>query len=253
MRKRNVYKKKIATAIDVLGEITGQENIDREEVVQQLREAYEKIKLSPFRGSAFPEDIYDKEMATLYIVGKYGMGIEEDFPELFEKVFEREKKYEECIEELLSERTAEEKRDRITKILGGTPDSNELARILRLVFTKIILGFEDEEKLVKALHEAIKVFPELENDAKKYARFYIGFKLAEMIAVGEIRSKMDKELRKQALNLKMGLGKVMPDDRYIYGIARNVFKVPREKLAPILQPRRKKRGEAGKNTGGLEE
>jgi hypothetical protein len=69
-----------------------------------------------------------------------------------------------------------------------------------------------------------------------------------MIATGEIRSKVDKEARKQALNLKMGLGKVMPDDAYIYNIARNVFKVPKQKLIGILQPRRRQKSEAGKGS-----
>lgn len=248
--RKSVYKKKITLAIDLLGNITGIENIDREKAVQALKEAYEKTRISPFRGAAFPEDIYDKELATLYIIGKYGMGIDADFPDIFEKVFGKEEKYEKVIETLLSDDPVEEKREKIEDLLGGQPDSNEMARILRMVFTKIVLGFDNEEKLVKTLHETIKVFPELENDAKKYARFYIGFRLAEMIAVGEIRNKMDKEARKQALNLKIGLGMVMPDDTYVYNIARNVFKVPKRKLLGILQPKRRRKSETSKGPGG---
>jgi hypothetical protein len=248
VERKRVYRKKITVAIDLLGSLTGEEELDRDSAVAALKNSYEKTRLSPFRGSAFPEDIYDKEMATLYVVGKYGMGIDNDFPELFEKIFGKEKVYEKALEILLSDADAEEKRSRIESLLGREPDSNEIARILRIIFTKIVLGFDDEERIVRALHEAIKAFPEHENDIKKYARFYIGFRIAEMIATGEIRSKVDKEARKQALNLKMGLGKVMPDDAYIYNIARNVFKVPKQKLIGILQPRRRQKSEAGKGS-----
>jgi hypothetical protein len=248
VERKRVYRKKITVAIDLLGNITGDEELDRESAVAALKDSYERTRLSPFRGSAFPEDIYDKEMATLYIVGKYGMGIDNDFPEVFEKIFGKEKAYEEALETLLSAAEPDEKRKKIENLLGREPDSNEIARILRILFTKIVLGFDDEERIVSALHEAIKVFPEHENDIKKYARFYIGFRIAEMIATGQIRSKVDKEARKQALNLKMGLGKVMPDDTYIYNIARNVFKVPRQKLMGILQPRRRQRSETGKGS-----
>ncbi len=239
--RKPIYRKKVTIAIDVLGNITEKEDVKREDVVETLRQAYEETRLSPFRGVAFPEDIYDKEMATLYIIGKYGMGIDQDFPELFEKVFSKEKKYEQAIETIFSDEEPEKKREKIIEILGEEPTSNELARIFRVLFTKAILGFDEEEKLIEALHQALQIFPEHDKDIHKYARFYIGFKLAEMIATGEIRSKMEKEARKQALNLKVGLGKTMPDDNYIYTIARQVFKVPKQKLLNSLQPRKPQR------------
>ena len=248
--KKRIYRKKITVAIDLLGSFTEDKPLDRENAVETLKNIYEKTRLTPFRGVAFPNDIYDKEMATIYVVGKYGMGIDTDFPDVFEKLFEKEKKYEDALQILLSETDFEDKRKSTLSLLDKTLDSNELARIFRLLFTKIILGFEVEDKMVRVLQEAAKTFPELEEDIKKYARFYIGFRLAEMIAVGEIKSSVDKEARKQAFNLMFGLGKVMPDDNYIYTIARNVFKAPRQKLTGILHPKRRRRkSDSNKNIG----
>ncbi len=212
-------------------------NPSREKAVDVLRSIYSEVKLSPFRGIAMPEDIYDKEMATLYVVGKYGMALDQDYPEVFEKIFERERKYEEAAEILVGVDDPESKRRKITSIIGEV-NSNELARIFRIFFTKVVFGFDSEDKLIKAIREALKVFPENEKDIKKYARFYIGYKVAEMIATGEVRDKISKEASKQALNIKIGVGKTIPDDNYIYQIARSVFKIPKEKLESILQVRK---------------
>jgi len=245
---KRVYKKKISVVIDFLATMI-ENNIDnREEIINKLKKRYEETGISPFRGLALPEDIYDKEMATLYIVGKYGMGIEEDYPDFFEKVFRREKNYEIIIETLLDDNISlDEKRNKILGILGGEINSNELSRVFRITFTKIILGFEKEEKLVKLLHRAREVFPELERDINKYAKFYIGFRLAEKISTGEIKDKVTKEAQKQALNLTMGLGKTMPDDNYIYNIAKNVFRLPKQKLLSILNVQERKKEQRKKN------
>lgn len=234
---KGVYRKKVSVAIDLLSRIVNEELTDRARAVEELKTKYNETRLSPFRGIALPEDIYDKEMATLYVIGKYGMGLDQDYPEVFEKVFEREKRYEEAIRVLLGEGDPEEKKEKVIKLLSNI-DSNELSRMFRVMFTRVILGFADEEDLIKLLHGALQVFPEHERDIMKYARFYIGFRLAEMIATGEIRDKLSKEASKQALNLKLGLGKTMPDDTYIYNIARNVFKVPKAKLEEVLQVKR---------------
>ena len=247
-RDKRVYRKKVSVAIDLLASILEDGITDREKVRELLRERYEETRLSPFRGIALPEDIYDKEMATLYVVGKYGMGLDQDYPEQFEKVFDREARYERALEVLLGDESVEAKREKITALLGEV-NSNELSRMFRLLFTRIVLGFAEEGDLFKALRTAREVFPEHEKDVLKYARFYIGFRLAEKIATGEIRSKLAKEAEKQALNLSIGLGKTMPDDSYIYNIARSVFKVPREKLESILNVNEKERGGGGRASG----
>ena len=81
----------------------------------------------------------------------------------------------------------------------------------------------------------MKVFPDMEKTIRKYARFYVAFRTAEAIAKGEIKNKIEKEAFKQSLALRLGLEKIIPDDNYVYIIAREVFKVPDNVLRKILK------------------
>ncbi|MGC9114713.1 MAG: DUF2192 domain-containing protein [Fervidicoccaceae archaeon] len=233
--QKGVYRKKISVSIDILSEIVEKGIVERDEVVKILREKYEEYRITPFRGIAQPEDLYDKEMATLYVIGKYGMGLDEDYPDFFGKIFEREKRYEDFVKEILSDKTDEERKaSALEKLNTEILTSNDVARILRVVFTKVIFGFSDESGLFKLMEEIEKLFPDNAKDVRNFKRFYIGFKLAEMITIGEVRNRWEKEAMKQALVLKMGSGKLAPDDKYIAVIARKVFKVPKEKIQKIL-------------------
>ncbi len=208
--------------------------VDREFVVRMLREAYERERISPLRGASMPEDIYDKEMASLYVVGKYGMGLEEVYPNLFDEIFKDEVKYEKAIAALLTEEpeTARAK----VQVLLGRLDDNVIARMLRLKFTEIYFGFADEEALVSLVKALIKAFPEKERIAVKYARFYIAFKIASAISRGEVRNRITKEALKQATALNFdGLQGVIPDDNYISKIAVEVFRVRPQRLRGILK------------------
>ncbi len=219
-----IYKKKIEVAEDLIAEAM-EENLSREEVKKRLVNAYKEAGISPFRGLALPPDITDKEMATLYAIAKYGLGIEEELGE----VFEYERKLEKAAELILKG-----DREGVIELLGKI-DSNTLSRIFRVIFTSVILGFKDEKELIELLHKAKEVFPEEEQTVRKYARFYIAFRIAESIAKGEVRSKLDKEALKQSLSLRIGVPKVLPRDDYVYVIAREVFNVDDSKLAKILK------------------
>uniref|UniRef100_A0A7J3ZJI7 DUF2192 domain-containing protein n=1 Tax=Fervidicoccus fontis TaxID=683846 RepID=A0A7J3ZJI7_9CREN len=234
IREKSPYKEKVSIAVDIIAAIIEKNLRERKKAIEILKSKYESARISPFRGVALPEDIYDKEMATLYVVGKYGMGIDQDYPGLFNSVFDKEQKYERAVATLLEDGlSSSEKREGVTQLLGEIT-GNELARMFRLVFTKIVLGFGEESELVKTLRKAREVFPEFEREIKNYAKFYIGFKLAERICTGEIRDRVEKEAEKQALNLSFGLGRTMPDDDYVYNIARNVFRVPKSLALRVL-------------------
>ena len=233
-----VYRKRVTVAVDLIGEAL-EEEWDRERLKKELSKRYEEEGISPLRGLALPIDILDKELSTLYVVSKYGLGIEDETSHLFE--------YEEKLEraaELLLEKGAES-REEVRKLLGGV-DSNTLSRAFRVVFTAVVLGFRPEEELIRLLHRAKEAFPEEEKTVKKYSRFYIAFRVAEAIAKGEVNSKVDKEALKQSLALRLGLPKILPDDEYVYVIAKEVFGVDEEKLQRILKL---KRGERRKERG----
>ncbi|MEB3806261.1 MAG: DUF2192 domain-containing protein [Desulfurococcales archaeon] len=215
------------------------ENLTRERVIDLLKQAYAEEKITPLKGASTPEDLYDKEMTSLYIVGKYGMGLEELYPKLFDTLFPNEIRYDKAIKILLSEEP-EKAKDKIVALMGGRLDDNTVARMFRLKFTEIYFGFSDEKALAELLKAFIKAFPEKERIAVKYARFYIAFKVAASIYRGEVRDRITKEALKQASALAFSeLQGSIPDDSYIEKIATGVFGVRRNNLRHILAGGRK--------------
>ncbi len=228
---RNPYKKRIEVLIDIWSKISEEPSIERAKLVEVLRKAYAANKLEPLRGKALPPDIYDKELSSLYAVGKYGLGMDTELPEVFEKALSFEKTLDEVAERVLRARSDEEAVRAFGELKG---DPVLLARLLRLVFTEIVLGFRDEDDLRNVLHRASKVSEEFAATARKFARFYIAFRTAEAIAKGIVRNKKFKEAFKQALSVKLGIDRVTPDDEYVYSIAKAVFKVPDKVLSEVL-------------------
>ncbi len=217
------------------------ENLSRTRVIEILKQEYKKERLSPLRGASMPEDIYDKEMASLYIVGKYGMGLEDQYPDLFDTIFYPEIKYDKIIEIVLTS-DPKDARDKVEALLGGIPDDNTIARILRLRFTQIYYGFADEESLRTLTKALAATFPEKEKVISKYVRFYIAFKIASGIYRGEIRDRLTKEAVKQgtALSFSDFHGSI-PDDKYIRKIASEVFRVSKRVLDHVLAGKGKDR------------
>ncbi|MEB3765382.1 MAG: DUF2192 domain-containing protein [Desulfurococcales archaeon] len=216
-------------------------SIDRAKVIEILKREYKKERLSPLRGASLPEDIFDKEMASLYIVGKYGMGLEDQYPDLFDAIFYPEIKYDQIIEIVMSS-TPEEAREKIMALLGSIPDDNTIARILRLRFTQVYYGFADEESLKNLAKSLAKVFPEKEKIISKYVRFYIAFKVASAIYRGEVKDRLTKEAMKQGTALIFSdFHGSIPDDKYIRKIASEVFRVNKRVLDHVLAPREKRK------------
>ncbi|NPA85043.1 MAG: DUF2192 domain-containing protein [Crenarchaeota archaeon] len=228
-----VHRKRVELVTDLIAEAL-EGGWDRERVKREIYKRYSEEGISPFRGIALPPDILDKEMATIYVISKYGLGLDEDLGE----VIEFERKLESAAKALLEK--GKEARDEVLELLGPV-DSNVLSRIFRIIFTAVVLGFRPEEDLIKLLHKALEAFPEMDKTIRKYARFYIAFRVAEAIAKGDVKSRVEKEAMKQSLALRINLPKIIPDDNYIYIIAREVFKVPEERLRRILKV---KEGEA---------
>lgn len=244
MQKRNPYKKRLEALKDVWEIILNSDfkNLNRESVVEILKKVYEKYNLLPIKGRAFPQDLYDKEMASLYVIGRYGLGLYEEYPELFKKIFDKELVLEEAGKILLSSdpQKREEARKKLSEILGGL-DANIIARLLRVFLTLSLYGFEDEEKFIRLLKTVPRILPEHTLTAKNYARFYIAYKIAEGISSGSIKNKLSKEAYKHALGVKLGITKATPGDEYIYIIAKDVFNLKRSVLGKVLSIKEKDR------------
>ena len=245
-KARESMRNRINAAMEALSRILQEKITDRERATSILEDTYRKRAIQPLRGKAWPNDIWDKEMATLYVIAKYALMLNEENPELFHKLFNYEETLEEAANTILN-KSPEDARKIVLFLLGGQIDDNTVARLLRVLTTKVVTGFEDEDKLIKLLQLLPKVFPEQERTVRKYARFYIALRVAQSIAMREIRSRIAKEAFKQALAARIGLPRIMPDDGYIVFIATNVFEVPRKKLARILRAKeeRSKNSAAG--------
>lgn len=208
--------------------------LSRGDVVKILRDTYERESLKPLKGASNPSDLYDKELTSLYVIGKYGMGLDEQYPELFDKVFNEEVKFESVIDIVLRE-PADRAIGKVKAILGDLSD-NIIARILRLEMTKVFFGFSRRENFANLAKILLKAFPGKARTIENYMRFYIAFRVAEAIARGEVRDRINKEALKHALAIELGLSdkRRLPDDRYISQIAMEVFNIPGKNLEGVL-------------------
>jgi len=233
--KKNPYRKRIQVAVDLLNSIiTSKDNLTRQDVVNLLRKTYEKHRLKPLKGKANPPDLYDKEMASLYVVGKYGLALHEEFPEFFNNIFYKEEAFEKALQYIMNDEFEEAKR--VLKEISplNVVDSNTVARMLRIPFTKLLLGFITENEFSEILLKTMKAFPEEERTVKNYVKFYIAFKVAEAIYSGEVKSREYKEALKNALAIRLGFPRVVPSDEYVLTIAKDVFNIPDQILEKVI-------------------
>ncbi len=230
-------KKRISVLTDLWGVLLDEykETIDaREDLVTLLSKRYELEGLVPIKGKATPPDLYEKELISLYVVGKYGMHLDDEFPEIFDDLFRVEVKLDESLKALL-EKDPSDARKLVEKEFGEV-NMNLLAKIFRIAVVKELFGMGSEEEAAELFRKAARAFPELEPSIKKYLRFYIALRVADAISRGEIRDRLTKEAYKQALAVRLGWDRtVIPDDAYIGHIAIEVFRVPRKLVNNILR------------------
>lgn len=236
---RRTHNRRIEALIEVWSKIMSvNKSWSREEIINLLRDVYMKRRIEPLRGLSRPSDIYEKELASLFFVGKYGLGLLEDYKDVFYGALGFELKVEEVIEKIIEVNNASEAKKIISEFIStnnnSSIDGNTLAKILRIPFTGVILGFWPEEKFIKVINIISNAFPELESTLRKYVKFYIAFRTAEAIAKGELRSSKVKEAYKRALSVKLGFPKNVPGDHYVFTIAREVFNVNERVLQRVL-------------------
>ncbi len=234
MNHTNAHRDRVKAVLELLSKIVSGEVKNRGDAVKALKEIYRRYAVQPIRGKAWPPDIWDKEMATVYAVAKYALLLHEENPDIFHIVFNVEEVLEEAAETIIRSENGDKLGRYVSFLLGGSLDSNTIARMLRVIATQVILGFRSEEDMEKLLRKLPQVLPETRETVRKYARYYIALRIAHAIAKGEIRDRISKEAFKQALAARIGLEKIMPDDEYVGFIAKNVFGVSKRKLEKIL-------------------
>ncbi|MET1160421.1 MAG: DUF2192 domain-containing protein [Thermoprotei archaeon] len=232
--ERNPYRKRITILVDLLNDIIHMGSLSRKEIAELLQKTYKKYKLAPIKGKATPPDLYDKEIASLYVIGKYGLGLDEEYPDLFSKIFYIEQEFEKALNYIMLGEYEEARKILKSLSPSNVVDSNTVARMLRIPLTKLLFGFMSEEEFAKILKTVLDAIPEEERTIRNYVRFYIAYKTAEEIYKGSIRNKQYKEAYKRALALRLGFPKTVPNDDYVAIIAKEVFHVPEHVLEKIL-------------------
>lgn len=231
----DVKRKRLRVLVDVWGEILSRDGkLTREDLVSILKEEYSRSGVEPVRGAANPDDVYERDLIALYMVGVEGLGLGGEVPKEVMDLFSPERSYIEAADTALRA-SPEEARRRIMEILGRTPDSSLLSRIFRVELLRYYYGFKQSDEMPKLIENLSKAFPEEEATFRRLSRFYIAIKVAEAIIRGEIKDWVNKEAYKQAVAVKLGSPRAIPDDDYISKIMFTVFGVKPSKYSKILR------------------
>jgi len=229
----NIKRKRVKAYVDALGELLMNNEPSRELAINLVKKALERENVEPLRGASKPDDIFEKELISLYIIGNRGLGIKDEYKDLFEKVFYKEIKYDRIVQVLLSSNSPARARKAILEIL---PELSEVdvAKILRYALTLYYLDFEKAELVIDVIRKLRDAFPEHEDTIRRFTKFFIAVKLADEISSGSIRNRVEKEIRKQLLSIKTGIEKSTPSDDYVVKVAKVVFNIPSKTLENIF-------------------
>jgi Uncharacterized protein conserved in archaea len=233
---RQLHRDRIEVALILLERVLTGAISSRSALVAELQALYKERNIEPLRGRS-KEGVYDKEIATVYLVGIYGAGVLS--PGDFDNIFYIENKAMEAIEVIKSvtEVIPPEARDLLkkkTEEIKGKSTEDKVFRVLRVVFTGTLLGYYPEMLLVKSLKTYETAYPELSERLVNYAAFYSAYKIAEDIALGRIRTPDDLKIQKYTYCLKLGFQRCKPSDKLIAEVASSVYKVSRSVLAKLL-------------------
>ena len=228
---QRVHRRRIEAAIDIWSMILKDRFGSREELVKYLRKVYERASLEPIRGRS-KLNAYDKELVTVYLVGKYGLGIDyNEYEGVVERLLGLEARCERALDEILAGAPA---REAILRHLGSLSE-DAVFRVIRLAYVAALLEFRREEDLIRLLARLEEEFPEYEKKLKGFKKYYVAFRIAEAIAAGEIRNRLEKEAYKHALCMRLNAAKLAPPDDQIRFIATEILGVKEFEVNDVLR------------------
>ncbi len=240
---KELYRDRIETIIDIWDKILKGEVSTRTQLEELLYIAYRQRGIEPFRGLSKIR-IYDKEIATVYLVGKYGLGLDDDVMRGLKYLFNIELICDQIFTMIKGNGYGinDEVKRKILELLDnssiGVSREDRIFRLLRFVFTGTILNFFTEEDFTKCFKVIQQVLSEINDPLSQkvinYVKFYVAFKLAEQIALGEIKSFTERKIMKYAYCVKIDVPKCAPSDKLIREVALRVYKVPKKILDKLF-------------------
>jgi len=229
---RQLYRDRIQVAIDLWDRILRGRITTRAQLEEQLYVEYKKRGIEPFRGFSKVR-IYDKEIATVFIVGKYGLGLDNDIIESTKHIFTVEYRCDKAYTLLknrnfnVSEEERATVRDLIDRPELGVNLEDRAFRFMRYVFTGTLLQLFPEEHFALTYRAAQEIFPELRDILIRYVKFYVAFKIAEGIVLGKITNPIERKIYKYAYCVKLDIPRCAPSDKLIREVTVKVYKAPR--------------------------
>ncbi len=222
----DLKRKRIRVLVDTWSEIMLRGVKSREEAVEILKKVYQEHGIDPIRGASTPPDLFDKDMISLYIIGKYGLGLDAELPrEVLETLFPLEVAIERFVDKLLKSSDPREVCEEEKEFCSSLDDSR-VARVLRFAFTKMYFGFSTEEEFRRVLKALYEMLPQFAETIRRFTKFYIAYKVGELIAKGQVRNRMEMSLAKNTIALELSIPKAVPSNRYIVEVARHYFQIP---------------------------
>ncbi len=233
---KQLHKDRIEAALTLLERVLTGAVTSRSALVAELQTLYSERGIEPLRGLS-KEGVYDKEIATVYLVGIHGVAVLS--PGEYDDVFYIENKAMQAVEVIKSvtEVVPPEVKDVLmkkTEEIKGKSTEDKVFRVLRLVFTGAILGYYPEILMVKSIKTYETVHPDLSERLVNYAAFYSAYKIAEEIALGKIRNPDDLKIQKYTYCLKLGFQKCKPSDKLIAEVAGSIYKVNKTLLTKLF-------------------
>ena len=227
--RKDLYKDRIEACIEIWSKLLNGEIESRDEVRSLLEKYYQERMIEPIRGKT-KIDIFDKELITLYIVGKYGLGVSDELS-IVQKIFNLEEKCESTFFRILN---GDNVKEVFKEVFGTEKESWIIFRVLRFGLTLMLLGFLSEEEFLSVFSRIVEAYTDLKDRFRGFARFFIALRLGEAIASGRVKDSLEKEAFKHTLCLKVGFPKSAPSDELVYDMTRSIFKVRESRLRQIL-------------------
>lgn len=229
---KRVHRERVEACLELISQALRGEVCTREEAVGDLERIYGERGVEPIRGWT-KINIFDKEMCTVYVVARYGLGLDVDeHRDLYEQLLNLELRSDRAAERLKKEDSPEAVYEEV-----GEESENVIFRIARLEATAALLGFKQDEDVALLLRRLSELYPKLQAKVAGFKRFYVAFKVAQSIAEGAVRSRIEKEALKHALCLKLDASRAAPSDEFIREIAVNVLKLDERAVGPVLSTR----------------
>lgn len=221
--KRSRLRVYINVIADVMTELEAGTDISRDWVVRELRRALEEAQVEPFRGIRHSDEVYEKELISLYIVATRILRLSlRKFESALRDVFSNEINLDRVVTVVKKHKDPSGIRSTIESRLGGA-DEVTLSKVIRFITTEYYLDLVSEDDAVKTVGNLIRAYPEFSDRFGRMVKFFVAIIVGSKMVSSEIRSRMDLEMKKKALTINLGLSGGAPSNGYIVDVARIAY------------------------------